>query len=120
MKKSDSVYIGTSCFAALYSLCYFFIVYFKIKIPRYYPLEHVWSWTNKPGAISQAWYGMAGGAFVAAGIISLVVFCLVRFAGSGKSMLRPMAAKFAGVLTTIIVIAVIAWLGWHEFAVIKK
>jgi hypothetical protein len=112
MKKSDAVFISAAGFSAVFAIVYASIIHFKIKVPRYFPLEHTWSLNGQPGKIAQGWYGMFALAFLLALIFLLVSYLVLR---SEKIKLPPMVLKLAATLMFIIVPFVLAWFVWHEF-----
>ena len=117
MKKSDVVYILSAVFMATTSLFYCCTMWFHIKLPRYYPLEHAWKWVNEKGVPSQGWYGMQGFAFLAAGVVTLVAWIgLTKRAVSKQTDLKPAQVKLCGAITTLVVAVCMGYMLYHEFS----
>jgi hypothetical protein len=115
MKKADLTYLAGSVFIALTALFYCSTIWFSIAVPRYYPLEHTWKCVNLKGVPSQGWYGMQGFAFLAAGIVTLLVcFVLKRFCAPNTT-LPPAATRCIAVVTLLIVLPCMGYLLCHEF-----
>jgi len=115
MKKSDITYIVCSVFAALTALFYCCTMWFSIKLPRYYPLEHTWKWAKEKGVPSQGWYGTQTFAFLAAGIVTLIVYLVLKRFASTEAHLQPTLTKRLGVLITLILIIAMGYTLYHEF-----
>lgn len=116
MKKADLTYLVGSVFIALTALFYCSTVWFKIAVPRYYPLEHTWKCVNQKGVISQGWYGMQGFAFLAAGIVTLLVYLTLRRSCAQDTALSPAATRWIAVITLVIVLPCMGYLLYYEFA----
>ncbi len=114
MRKSDVRYVVGSVFASATSVLYCMTMLFDIKLPRYYPTEHVWKWVNESGVPSQGWYGMQVFAFLFAGILSVVVWLVVRRLPSEK--LSAGATKLLGVAATMIVVICMTYIMCHEYS----
>jgi Ni,Fe-hydrogenase I cytochrome b subunit len=115
MKKSDITYIVGSVFAAMTAFFYCCIRWFGIKLPRYYPLEHTWKWVKEKDVPSQGWYGMQAFAFLAAGIVTLVVYFVLKRAAPTKTDLKPALARILGVVVTLIIIICMGYILYYEF-----
>jgi len=115
MKKSDITYIICSIFSAMTGFFYCCTMWFGIKLPRYYPLEHTWKWVKEKDVPSQGWYGMQAFAFLAAGIVTLVVYFVLRRAAPTETDLKPAPARMLGVVATLIVIICMGYMLYHEF-----
>ena len=119
MKKSDTTYIIGSIFSAMTAFFYCCTMWFSIRLPRYYPLQHSWKWVNEEGVPSQGWYGMQAFAFLAAGVVSFVVyFILPRLFATGgatEKTLKPAQTKILGVVATLIIVICMAYMLYHEF-----
>lgn len=115
MKKSDITYIVCSAFAAMTAFFYCCTMWFSIKLPRYYPLEHTWKWVKEKGVPSQGWYGMQAFAFLAAGIVTLVVYLILRRSVSAEPTPKRAMTKVLGVAVTAIVIICMGYMLYHEF-----
>ncbi len=81
MRKSDLTYILVSVFVSMTALFYCCTMWFSIRLPRYYPLEHTWRWMNEKGVPSQGWYGMQAFAFLAGGIVTLMAYLALSRTG---------------------------------------
>lgn len=115
MKKSDIAYIVGSVFATMTAFFYCCTRWFPIKLPRYYPLEHTWKWVQEAGVPSQRWYAMQTFAFLAAAVIALLVYFLLRSLGVKELQLKPTLAKLLGVTSTIIIIVCMGYIVYYEF-----
>jgi hypothetical protein len=116
MKKSDVTYISGSIFVSLTALFYCCTMWFSIRLPRYYPLEHAWKWANEKGVPSQGWYGMQGFAYVAAAAVTLVAYLILSRSPMGKNTPKPATLKALGVITTLIVVVCLTYIAHHEFS----
>ena len=115
MKKSDVTYILSAAFVALTSFFYCCTMWFSIKLPRYYPLEHTWKWVNEKGVPSQGWYGMQVFAFLAAGIVTFI-FCLVLKRSTwADTNLKPVHTRILGIVAILITIICLGYMLYHEF-----
>ncbi len=115
MKKSDMTYITSSVFAAMTAFFYCCTMWFGIKLPRYYPLEHTWKWIKEKGVPSQGWYGMQAFAFLAAGVVTLITYLILRRNNSVEKFLKPALTKTLGLVVTLILIVCMAYMLYHEF-----
>ena len=115
MKKSDVTYVLGAAFMALTSLFYCCTMWFAIKLPRYYPLERTWKWINEKGVPSQGWYGMQAFAFLAAGIVTLVIYLVLKRAVSTETNLKPAHTRILGVMATLTAIICLGYMLYHEF-----
>jgi hypothetical protein len=115
MKKSDITYILCSIFSAMTTFFYFFAMWFGIKLPRYYPLEHTWKWVKEKGVPSQGWYAKQAFAFLAAGVVTLVVYFILKRSIPAETKLKPALCKMLGVVVTLIVIVCMGYMLYYEF-----
>ena len=115
MKKSDITYIVGSVFAALTAFFYCCTRWFHIKLPRYYPVEHTWKWIKEPGVPSQAWYAIQTFAFLAAGIVALGVYFVIRSKFFNKIQLKPVCAKWLGISAIVLIMACMGYIVYYEF-----
>ena len=115
MKKSDVTYIIGSIFSAMTAFFYCCTMWFPVKLPRYYPLQHTWKWVKEKGVPSQGWYGMQAFAFLAAGIVSLVVYFFLKRIDPADTTCRPAVIKLFGVAATFIIVICMAYMLYHEF-----
>ena len=115
MKKSDITYITCSVFATMTAFFYCCTMWFSIKLPRYYPLEHTWKWAKEKGVASQGWYGMQAFAFLAAGAVTLMVYLILKHYNSAEANLKPALNKVLGVAVTLILITCMIYMLYHEF-----
>jgi hypothetical protein len=117
MKKSDVVYILSAVFMASTSLFYCCTMWFGIKLPRYYPLEHAWKWVSEKGVPSQGWYGMQGFAFLGAGIVTLAIWIgLTKRSSSSQDNLRAAHIKLCGAIAILVVVVCMGYMLYHEFS----
>lgn len=116
MKKSDRTYILCSVFAAMTSLFYCSIRWFQIKLPRYYPTEHTWKWFKTKGVPSQGWYSMQTFAFVCGGIVTFIVYLLLKRIAANERDLDPGYVKCFGAVSSIIMIFAMGYITWYEFS----
>jgi len=115
MKKSDVTYILGSIFLALASIFYCCTMWLPIPLPRYYPLQHCWKWVNQIGVPSQGWYGMQAFTFLAAGVVTLMVYFLLKRAGAAEKTLKPAIIRLLGVMVTLIIVICMAYMLYYEF-----
>jgi succinate dehydrogenase/fumarate reductase cytochrome b subunit len=115
MKKPDITYISSSVFAAMTAFFYCCTMWFGIKLPRYYPLEHTWKWVKEKGIPSQGWYGMQAFAFLAAGAVALIIHLILIRYSSAEKTLKPVLTKTLGLVVTLILIICMAYMLYHEF-----
>ena len=115
MKKSDITYITCSVFATMTAFFYCCTMWFGIKLPRYYPLEHTWKWVKEKGVPSQGWYGMQAFAFLAAGIVTLITYLILIRNTSVETQFKPALIKKLGIVVTLILIACMTYMLYHEF-----
>lgn len=116
MKKSDITYILCSVFAAAVCLFYCWALWFPIRLPRYYPLEHTWKWFEEAGGLSQGWYGMQLFAYLAAGVATVVAYFIIKGTMAGKVELKPAVTKSLGIVSTAIIISCMGCMLYHEFS----
>lgn len=114
MKKSDITYVTGSVFAALVSALYCIIMKFNITVPRYFPTEHKWMMHKVDGLPSQGWYGMQAYAFIAAGIVTFVIYMILKSKAT-DTPLRPAAAKRIGISVSVIVVVCLTFIMHHHF-----
>jgi hypothetical protein len=115
MKKSDLSYVICSIFIAMTTFFYACAMWFGIKLPRYYPLEHTWKWAKEKGVPSQGWYSKQAFAFLAAGAVTLVVYFILKRSINAEANLKPAWIKVLGVVVTMIVIICLGYMLYHEF-----
>ena len=115
MKKSDVTYILGAAFVALTSLFYCCTMWFTIKLPCYYPLEHTWKWVKEKGVPSQGWYGMQAFAFLSAGIVTFVIYIVLKHVVSADTSLKPAHTRILGTVVILIVIICLGYMLYHEF-----
>lgn len=115
MKKSDITYIVGSVFAAMTAFFYCCTMWFSIKLPRYYPLEHTWKWANEKGIPSQGWYGTQAFAYLAAAMVATVVYLVLKYSPREKANLKPTLTKLLGVVVTVIIMACMGHMLYYEF-----
>ena len=115
MRKSDIIYIVGSVFAAMTAFFYCCAMRFPIKLPRYYPLEHTWKLVREEGVPSQGWYSMQLFAYLAAGIVALITYLVLKHGASKKVNLKPALIKSLGVVVTAIIIVCMAYMLYYEF-----
>jgi hypothetical protein len=115
MKKSEATYILCSVFATMTAFFYCCTMWFSIKLPRYYPLEHAWKWFKEKGVPSQGWYGMQAFAFLSAGVVTLAAYLILRRYNSTEASLKPALTKTIGTVVTLILIICMTYMLYHEF-----
>ena len=115
MKKPDVTYVLGAAFMALTSLFYCCTMWFAIKLPRYYPLERTWKWVNEKGVPSQGWYGMQAFAFMAAGIVTFIIYLVLKRTVSPETSLKPAHTRILGVLATLTATICLGYMLYHEF-----
>ena len=115
MKKSDVTYILSAAFVAFTSLFYCCTMWFAVKLPRYYPLEHTWKWANEKGVPSQGWYGMQAFAFLGAGIVTFILYLVLKRITPADTNLKPTHTKILGIAAILITIICLGYMLYHEF-----
>jgi len=116
MKKSDVTYVLGAAFMALTSLFYCCTMWFAVKLPRYYPLEHTWKWIKEKDVPSQGWYGIQGFAFLAAGIVTFIIYLVLKRVDSTEKSLKLSHTRILGVAATLTAIICLGYMLYHEFA----
>ena len=116
MKKSDTTYIVGSVFAAMTCFFYCCTMWFRIKLPRYYPLQHTWKWVKEESVPSQGWYAMQVFAFTCAGAVALIVYLILKRCPDKESTLKPAHTKWLGIAATVMMIVCMTYMLYHEFA----
>jgi hypothetical protein len=115
MKKSDTVYILGCVFSAMTAFFYCCTMWFSVKLPRYYPLQHTWKWSKQEGVPSQGWYGMQTFAFLLAAVAAVVVYLVLTCTRLKGAELKPTAARSIGALATLIVVVCMGYMLYYEF-----
>lgn len=115
MTKSDITYIVGSVFAAMTGFFYCCTRWFSIKLPRYYPLEHTWKWVKDPGVPSQRWFSMQIFAFLAAGIVALVVYLILKHPAIKNRKLKPALTRVLGISATAVLTVCLSYILFYEF-----
>ncbi|UCG49550.1 MAG: hypothetical protein JSU94_07175 [Phycisphaerales bacterium] len=115
MKKSDISYIAGCVFAVGTAFFYCCTMWFSIRLPRYFPLEHVWRWGKVEGSPSQGWYGMQGFAYVFGGVAALAVYVLLKRGGLKAAELKPATTRWLGVGAAVVVVLCMGYMLYHEF-----
>ena len=113
MKKADIVCIVASVYAAATAFFYCFPALFSMQLPRYYPVEHMWKMGKTPNMISQGWYGMQGFAYLAAGIVAVITYFILK--ATVKKDLNPSTIKLMGLTMCIVICVCMAYIMCHEF-----
>ncbi len=113
MKKADIVCIVGSVYAAATAFFYCFPMWFSMNLPRYYPVEHTWKLENTPDAFSQGWYGMQGFAYLAATVVAVITYFVLKT--KAKKDLAPSTIKLIGLTTSIVICVCMAYIMFHEF-----
>ncbi len=115
MKKADVTYILSAAYVAFMGLFYCCTMWFAIKLPRYYPLERTWKWVNEKGVPSQGWYGMQAFAFLAAGIVTFIIYLVLKRVVSAEASLKPAYTRILGVAAILTTIICLGYMLYHEF-----
>jgi len=115
MKKPDITYILCSVFAAMTAVFYCCTRWFSITLPRYYPLEHTWKMVAEKGVPSQRWYSMQVFAYLTAGIVTLIVYVIIKRTNLRDIDLKPGFVKLLGITATVIVIVCMGYIVYYEF-----
>lgn len=116
MKKSGAVYVFGGIFMALTNLFYCCTMWFHIKLPRYYPLEHVWKWVNEKGVPSQGWYGMQAFAFLTAGIVTAIAYIVIKRVARSEASLKPAQVRLFGVIACLLTVVCMGYMLHYEFS----
>jgi ABC-type Fe3+-siderophore transport system permease subunit len=114
MKKTDITYVTASAYATISSIFYCCIMYFHIKIPRYYPLENAWKMFKEPGKPSQGWFGTQAFAFLAAGIVTFVIYLILKRTAN-DTPLKAAAVKRIGIAVSTVVVVSLALILYYQF-----
>ena len=115
MKRSDITYILCSVFAAATAFFYCCTMWFPVKLPRYYPTEHVWKWVKTKGVPSQGWYGMQAFAYICAALAVLAAYLVLRRVMREQTQLSSAATRCLGLVTTAVIVVCMAYMLLHEF-----
>lgn len=114
MKKSDLTYLLGATFVTFTGFFYCCTMWFAVKLPRYYPVEHVWKFVKEKGVPSQAWYGKQGFAYICAAVVTLGVYLAIKAFG-GKMSLKPGLTKGIGLVTLAATVVFMLCIMEHEF-----
>jgi hypothetical protein len=90
-------------------------MWFAVKLPRYYPIEHTWKWINEKGVPSQGWYGMQTFAFLAAGIVTFIIYLVLKRVVSLETSLKPVHNRMLGAVAILTVIICMGYMLYYEF-----
>ncbi len=115
MKKSDITYIVGCTFVAATGLFYCSVRWFKFKLPRYYPIEHVWKTTKEPGVPSQLWFSMQVFAFLCAAVVAVIVYLVLKKTAANTE-LKPSTAGKIGMATSGILAFCLTYIICYEFS----
>jgi len=115
MKKSDVAYTISCAFVTCYALSYCATMWFHLKLPRYYPLEHTWKVIKEEGVPSQGWYGMTAFAFVSAVVVTSFLRVGIRFLNSRKPELSPLVLKLIAAASILVLVGCMVYVALHEF-----
>jgi len=115
VKKPDVTYVLGAAFMASTSFFYCCTMWFAVKLPRYYPLERTWKWVNEKGVPSQGWYGMQAFAFLAAGIVTFIIYFVLKRAVSAEASLKPAYTRILGAAAILTVIICMGYMLYYEF-----
>lgn len=116
MKKADLAYIVSVVFLSVTALSYCATIWLPIKLPRYYPLAHVWKWAKEPGVPSQGWYGMQVFAFLVGGAAAGLVYLALQSRRPQETSLKPAVMQGLAWITMLVLAFSLAFLLHHEFA----
>ena len=114
MKKSDMVYLLSAAFVTFTGFFYCCTMWFAIKLPRYYPVEHVWKFVKEKGVPSQAWYGKQAFAYLCAGLVTLIIYLAIKAVG-GKVSLKPGLTKGVALVCLGATLVFMFCIMQHEF-----
>jgi Ni,Fe-hydrogenase I cytochrome b subunit len=78
-------------------------------------LEHTWKWVKEQAVFSQAWYAKQTFAFLAAGIVTLIVYFILKRRIPAEIKLTPPLCKTFGVVVTLIVIICMGYMLYYEY-----
>jgi len=116
VKKSDITYILCAVFMAFVNLFYCLTMWLSIRLPRYYPLEHTWKWIKEANVPSQGWYAMQAFAFLSAGIVTLIVYLVLRRRVNSEIPLKPSLIVILAIAANVIVLTCMGYILYHEFS----
>jgi len=85
-------------------LAYCATLWFHLKLPRYYPLEHTWNIVKEKGVPSQGWYGMVGFALLTSAVIASLLYLVTRSLRSPERGINPFFARLIGIISILVVL----------------
>lgn len=116
MKKSDLIFLLTSVFVSATGIFYCAIGWFGIKLPRYYPTEHVWRIGKTPGIPSQGWYTKQAVAYLAAIIVTFVFWIVLKkIRNNSSGQLKPATVRYISMITVLMVLISLGYVMYHEY-----
>jgi len=116
MKKQDTTYTLGVIFAAATSVFYCCVRWFRIQLPRYYPLEHTWKWVKEPGVPSQGWYAMQVFAFLCAAVVTVLAYFALKHLCPEGTELQAGRRRLLGVAGTAVMVFCMAYIAFYEFS----
>jgi hypothetical protein len=69
---------------------------------------------NEPGKPSQGWYGMQTFAFIAAGIVTFIIYKVLK-KSADDVQLKPAITKLIALAACVVIIACLAYIMYHEY-----
>jgi hypothetical protein len=57
LHKPDQTFVAAAIFVTIFAVSYCLTFLLDMPLPRYYPLQHDWMFSDQPGVPSQGWYG---------------------------------------------------------------
>lgn len=114
MKKSDMIYIIGSVYITLTGFFYCLTMWVKIKLPRYYPTEHVWKMIKEKGVPSQGWYAKQAFAYICAAVVTVIVY-LVLNKMRRRITLKPRMMKTLAVVCLSSTVYFLLYIMYYEF-----
>ena len=77
--------------------------------------DTVEKWVKEEGVPSQGWYAKQAFAFLAAGVVTLVVYFILKRSVPAEANLKPALTKMLGAAVTLIVIICMGYMLYYEF-----
>ncbi len=112
MRKTDVLALAISAGSQAAAMVY----WLHPPGPRYFPLEHAWSWVDL-GSPGMSWYARSAYAVAVAGVTAMGVY-FVR--STARRPLGRMAVRTLTILTLGGLAFFMAALAWHEFSILES
>jgi len=111
MRKKDIVALGVCAATAVF--CVMYII--EPPGPRYYPLEHTWSWTPIPDSPAMGWYSrVTYGVVPAAVVLVITALAAIRKPPEGGAIPGRAGVMALTAAMTAILVAAAAHIVYSE------